>query len=154
MGDTLKWDFYYPTWHSHCLLWHRAHLYYLVGPCWLLHSKPLWVQSQSSFFHHWPSLKMNSDLENSPGQTTAVGSRSLLQGIFPTRGSTQVSRVAGGFFTSWATRKACALPPSPRNPPLQKRSGKESACHAGDPSSVPGSRRSSGEGIGYPVQNS
>ena len=33
---------------------------------------------------------------NSPGQNTGVGSLSFLQGIFPT----QVSRIAGGFFTS------------------------------------------------------
>ena len=32
--------------------------------------------------------------------------------------------------------------------------GKESACSAGDPSSIPGSGRSSGEGIGYPLQYS
>ena len=32
--------------------------------------------------------------------------------------------------------------------------GKESACNAGDPSSIPGSRRSAGEGIGYPLQYS
>ena len=32
--------------------------------------------------------------------------------------------------------------------------GKESACHAGDPGSVPGSGRSSGEGNGYPLQYS
>ena len=32
--------------------------------------------------------------------------------------------------------------------------GKESACNAGDPSSVPGSERSAGEGIGYPLQYS
>ena len=34
----------------------------------------------------------------------------LLQGIFPTQGSnlrTQVSRIAGWFFTSWGTREAC-----------------------------------------------
>ena len=30
--------------------------------------------------------------------------------------------------------------------------GKESACNAGDPSSTPGSGRSTGEGIGYPLQ--
>ena len=30
--------------------------------------------------------------------------------------------------------------------------GKESTCNAGDPSSIPGSGRSSGEGIGYPLQ--
>ena len=30
--------------------------------------------------------------------------------------------------------------------------GKESACNAGDPGSIPGSGRSPGEGIGYPLQ--
>ena len=30
--------------------------------------------------------------------------------------------------------------------------GKESACDAGDPGSIPGSERSPGEGNGYPVQ--
>ena len=29
--------------------------------------------------------------------------------------------------------------------------GKESACNAGDPGSIPGSGRSAGEGIGYPL---
>ena len=29
--------------------------------------------------------------------------------------------------------------------------GKESACNAGDPGSIPGTGRSSGEGIGYPL---
>ena len=32
--------------------------------------------------------------------------------------------------------------------------GKESTCNAGDPSSIPGSGRSPGEGIGYPLQYS
>ena len=32
--------------------------------------------------------------------------------------------------------------------------GKESACNAGNPSSIPGSGRLSGEGIGYPFQYS
>ena len=43
---------------------------------------------------------------NSKGQNTGVGSLSLLQGIFPTRDWTQVFCIAGGFFTSWATREA------------------------------------------------
>ena len=30
--------------------------------------------------------------------------------------------------------------------------GKESSCNAGDPSSIPGSGRSAGEGIDYPLQ--
>ena len=32
--------------------------------------------------------------------------------------------------------------------------GKESVCNAGDPGSIPGSGRSTGEGIGYPLQHS
>ena len=32
--------------------------------------------------------------------------------------------------------------------------GKESACNAGDPSSIPGLGRSAGEGKGYPLQYS
>ena len=32
--------------------------------------------------------------------------------------------------------------------------GKESACNAGDPGLIPGSERSPGEGIGYPLQYS
>ena len=32
--------------------------------------------------------------------------------------------------------------------------GKESACNAGDPGSIPGWGRSPGEGIGYPLQYS
>ena len=32
--------------------------------------------------------------------------------------------------------------------------GKESTCNAGDPSPIPGPRRSPGEGIGYPLQYS
>ena len=32
--------------------------------------------------------------------------------------------------------------------------GKESACNAGDPGSIPGSRRSPGGGNGYPLQYS
>ena len=43
---------------------------------------------------------------NSPSQIPGVGSLSPLQGIFPTRDQTQVSHIAGGFFTSWATREA------------------------------------------------
>ena len=31
--------------------------------------------------------------------------------------------------------------------------GKESACNAGDPGSIPGSGRSPGEGTGYPLQH-
>ena len=43
---------------------------------------------------------------NSLGQNTGVDSLSLLQGIFPPKDWTQVSHIAGRFFTSWATREA------------------------------------------------
>ena len=35
---------------------------------------------------------------------------------------------------------------------LPELAGKESACNAGYPGSIPGSGRSPGEGIGYPLQ--
>ena len=37
---------------------------------------------------------------------------------------------------------------------LTRSAGKESACSAGEPSLTPGSRRSTGEGTGYPLQDS
>ena len=37
---------------------------------------------------------------------------------------------------------------------MSRSVGKESTCNAGDPSSIPGSGRSTGEGIGYPLQYS
>ena len=43
---------------------------------------------------------------NSLGKNTGVGSHSLLQGIFPTQWSNLVSRIAGRFFTIWATKEA------------------------------------------------
>ena len=51
------------------------------------------------------------------------------------------------------------VPPFPSYPPPApplgfpgNPVGKESAYNAGDPSSIPGSGRSPGEGIGYPLQ--
>ena len=41
---------------------------------------------------------------------------------------------------------------APRDP--ANSAGEESACDAGAPSSIPGSGRSAGEGIGYPLQYS
>ena len=43
---------------------------------------------------------------NSPGQNTGMGSLSLLQRIFPTQGSNPNIRIAGKFFSSWATKEA------------------------------------------------
>ena len=51
--------------------------------------------------------------QNSSGQNIGVGSYSFLQvaipfsrGSFHSRDQTQVSHIAGRFFTSWATREA------------------------------------------------
>jgi len=49
---------------------------------------------------------------NSPGQNTGVGSCSLLQRSSQPRDRTQVSHIAGRFFTSWATREAFYIPTS------------------------------------------
>ena len=43
---------------------------------------------------------------NSPGKNTGVGSHSFLLRLFSTQGPTQVSHIAGRFFTIWATREA------------------------------------------------
>ena len=43
---------------------------------------------------------------NFPGQDTEVGSLSLLQGSSQLRDQTQVSHIAGRFFTNWAIREA------------------------------------------------
>ena len=48
---------------------------------------------------------------NSPGQNTGVGNLSLLQASSQPRNHTQVSHIAGRFFTTWATREA----PAPKN---------------------------------------
>ena len=42
---------------------------------------------------------------NSLGENTAVGCHALLQGIFQPRDQTQVTGIAGGFLTIWATRE-------------------------------------------------
>ena len=43
---------------------------------------------------------------NSPDKNIGVGCHVLLQGIFQTQDQTQVSCIAGGFFTIWVTREA------------------------------------------------
>ena len=56
-----------------------------------------------------PSLQADSLPAEPPGKpkNTGVGSLCRLQGIFPTQGSNPgFSLIAGGFFTSWATREA------------------------------------------------
>ena len=45
------------------------------------------------------SLAGSSVYGDSPGKNTGVGCRALFQGIFPTQDGTQVSCIAGRFFT-------------------------------------------------------
>ena len=45
-----------------------------------------------------------------PGKNTGVGYHAVLQGIFPTQGSNQVSHIAGRFLTIWATRETTSAP--------------------------------------------
>ena len=63
------------------------------------------VMSDSSWPHELQPSRLLCPW-NSPGKNTGAGSHSLLQGIFPTQGSNQVSCIAGRFFTIWATGKA------------------------------------------------
>ena len=76
-----------------------------------------------------------------PGKNTGVGCHFLLQGIFPTQGSNlglpelqMDSLLSNGFPGSSV--------------------GEESISNAGDSGSIPGLARSTGEGIGYPLQYS
>ena len=80
-----------------------------VGHDWsdLAATASLYIQSESRSVESnslWPYGLYSP--WNSPGQNTGVVSLSFLQGIFPTRDWTQVSHIAGGFFTNWATREA------------------------------------------------
>ena len=82
-----------------------------------------------------------------------MGCPALLQGIFLTQGSNpplSCLLLVGGFFTTsvtWDALRFCRLFP-------HSLAVKESACNAGDPSSIPASGRSAREGIGYPHQYS
>ena len=54
----------------------------------------------------------------------------------------------------WSDSAAAAATEPYEGLPYHSSVGKESACNAGDPGSIPGSERSAGEGIGYPLQYS
>ena len=72
------------------------------------------VKTQSEVAQSSPTLSdpMDCSLPGSsvhgdcPGKNTGVGCHALLQGLFPTRDQTQVSHIAGGFFTLSATGEA------------------------------------------------
>ena len=109
---------------------------------------------------------------NSLGQNTRVGSLSRIQGSSKPRDRTLVSHIAGGFFTSWATREAqeCWSGKIQWTFPIQESKWGLLYCrqilyqlsyqgspskmenNAGDLGSVPGLGRSPGEGKDYPLQ--
>ena len=91
---------------------------------------------------------------NSPGQNTGVSSCSLLQGIFPTWDWTQVSHIAGRFFTSWATREAHTQILTYTYMGFPGGWDSRACLHAGDPGLIPGLGRFPGEGNGYLPQYS
>ena len=67
-------------------------------------SKVKWSESRSVISDSLQPHELYSPWY-SPGKNTAEGSLSLLQRIYPTSDRTKVSCIAGGFFTSWATRE-------------------------------------------------
>ena len=72
------------------------------------------------------------------------GCHFLLQGISPTQGSNP----------GLLHYRQILYLLSHQGSPLDSSLGEESTCNAGDPSSVLGQGRSTGEGIGYPLQHS
>ena len=99
-----------------------------------LHPKPGLLTQLSPYSHHFPA---------SCRKSTGIPSDSLLPGLgflISTLG-TVVPQLA----------QALSLGLSD---PVVSSVGKESACNEGDPSSIPGSGRSAGEGTGYPFQSS
>ena len=116
---------------------------------------------------------------NSAGQNTGVGSLSLFQGIFPTqelnpgllhyrrilyqlshKGSPQTQRWSAFLQPSPSLLRTLPLPAETTSRKFKllifpdSSVGKESACNAGDPGLIPWWGRSTGEGIGYPLQYS
>ena len=74
------------------------------------------------------------------------------RGSSQTRGQTQVSLIAGRFFTSWATREAHKPTREATTDFPGGWDGKVSAYNVGDLGSIPGLGRSPGEGNGNPLQ--
>ena len=101
--------------------------------CKLKESESCSVLSHSSQPHGLHSLW------NSPGQNTGVGSLSLIQGIFLTQGS-NLGLLHCRWILNQFSHKGMGFPGS--------SVGKESACNAGNPGSIPGLGRSPGEGVG------
>ena len=89
--------------HKNCFLFFVSYTDWSVrSPLSEIFSEVKW----KSFSHFWLFATPWARPWHSLGQNTGVDNLSLLQGIFQARDWTQVSHIAGGFFTSWATREA------------------------------------------------
>ena len=66
--------------------------------------------------------------------------------LLPQQSSTYIDQLFLPTYSKWGFHSLQGL--------LGSSAGKESACDAGDRSSIPGLGRSAGEGIGYPLQYS
>ena len=74
---------------------------------WCFRKQGCWLSQQDGKRSKWEALsrvRLCASVDYT-GQSTWAGSLSLLQGSSQSRDRTQVSRIAGGFFTSWATRE-------------------------------------------------
>ena len=82
-------------------------LLFIQGKLIILYREPKWSKSHSVMSN---SLQPNGIYSpwNSPGQNTGVVALPFSRGSSLPRGQTLVSRIAGRFFTSWATREAQA----------------------------------------------
>ena len=87
---------------SHSLYFYFIFEYILLTMLWQLKRKWVLVVSDSLRVHGLYSPW------NSPGQNTRVGNLPPLQGIFPTQRLTQISHIAGRFFTNRTTREVIA----------------------------------------------
>ena len=95
-------------WHNFSVVRERAELYPVGSPsctvlCWVPQSCPALCSPMDC------SLPGSSVLGDSPGKNIGVGSLFLLQGSPQPRNQTRVPCIAGGSFTSWATREASTI---------------------------------------------
>ena len=81
--------------------------------CTSREKRGLWVSGDVTELMNWPTVKWPHGLYspwNSPGQNMEWVAFPFSRGSSQPRDQTQVSHIAGGFFTSWATREALESP--------------------------------------------
>ena len=101
-GRLLNWNWLERAMREILMVWDSVS--YFAWPLYQVFESESRSVLSDSLWHH--GLYSPS---NSPGQNTGVGSLSLLQGIFPTQGSSSGLPHCRWFFASWATREASWL---------------------------------------------